>query len=223
MAVNLYDSAARNGQGSNEQQGSSVASGTVVNNCDLAVQGKVLVRIPSISREVWARVTAVGAGSSRGFVFWPQPDDEVLVAFNQGDPNDAFILGGLWNNQDRVPESTPPQVMSRRSIRTGLVGGLGHEMTFDDATQAINIVTSTQQKITIDPVKIELTNMAGTLTITLDNSSQSITIQAAKAIKMKALEKISLESGQVEIKALGKADLKAGGICTIQGLTVKIN
>ena len=222
MSFTLYDSAAKN-KSESDEKGTGIASGTVVNNCDLAVQGKVLVRIPSISREVWARVTAVGAGSSRGFLFWPQADDEVLVAFNQGDPNDAFLLGGLWNNQDRVPESTPPEVMTRRSIRTGMVGGLGHDMTFDDADQSISITTSTKQKIVVDPQKIELSNTAGTLTITLDNASQSITIQAAKSIEMQALEKISLQSSQVEISALGKADIQAGGICTIQGATVKIN
>lgn len=223
MSSNLYNAVAENGRKQNEQDLSSIASGIVANNIDLAGQGKVLVRIPSIGREVWARVTAPGAGSSRGFLFWPQINDEVLVAFNQGDPNDAFVLGGLWNNQDRITESTPPQVMVRRSIKTGLAGGIGHEMSFDDVTQTIDIVTSTKQKITIDPLKIELSNTAGTLTITLDNSSQSIKIQAAKSIELNALEKISLNSGQIEINALGKADLKAGGITTIQGTVVKIN
>ncbi len=62
-------------------------------------------------------------------------------------------------------------------IKTGLKGGVGHEVEFDDVKQSITIESTTKQQVTIDPTKIELTNTAGTLSITLDNKTQTVTDQ----------------------------------------------
>jgi uncharacterized protein involved in type VI secretion and phage assembly len=35
----------------------------------------------------------------------PEKDDEVLVAFENGDIRRKAIIGGLWNGTDRPPES----------------------------------------------------------------------------------------------------------------------
>ena len=57
-----------------------------------------------------ARRRGVGAAVARsarargpGFLYVPRIDDEVLVAITQGNPEDAFVLGGLWNSSDGPP------------------------------------------------------------------------------------------------------------------------
>lgn len=225
MPSTLYESAARseNGPGTGQGSQASIVAGIVTNNVDALAQGRVLVRVPTIDDEVWARLVAVGAGDDRGFLFIPQIDDEVLVAFNQRDPHDAYVLGGLWNlSQNRMPESNIAEALVKRKIRTGITSGVGHELEFNDATQTITIKTSTDQKITIDPLKIELSNTAGTLTITMDNSGQSISIQAAMSIELKAAKSISLESAQIELKG-AKIDINSVGPCSVQGLPIKLN
>lgn len=225
MPSTLYESAAngKNGTGTGPGFQASIAPGIVTNNIDALAQGRVLVRVPAIDDEVWARLVAAGAGDNRGFLFIPQIDDEVLVAFNQRDPHDAYLLGGLWNlSQNRMPESNIAEALVKRKIRTGVVGGLGHELEFDDATQTITIKTSTDQQITINPLKIELSNTAGTLKITMDNASQSISIEAALSIELKSVQKISLESAQIELKG-AKIDINSLGPCTVQGLPIKLN
>ena len=100
----LYDLDQDNNGRSGGGSGISIVPGVVTNNLDSLGQGRVVVRIPTIGDEVWARLVGVGAGSERGFLFVPQIQDEVLVAFNQDDPNDAYVLGGLWNlTQNRMP------------------------------------------------------------------------------------------------------------------------
>jgi len=157
----------------------------------------------------------------------PQIDDEVLVAFGQNDERDAYVLGGLWNTRDRPPATLLTDFMNKRIIKTGLGGGLGHEVEFDDALQSVKITTSTKQKITIDPKKIDISATGGAMSVTLDlaGTPPGITIQTLGGnINLKApAGKISLQGLQVEITATTTADLKATGPCTIKGLPVKIN
>jgi hypothetical protein len=218
MPITLFETGTKDEKKS-QKAGSSITTGTVVNNCDLIHQGKVLVRIPSLDQEVWARLSSPGAGSGAGMFYVPRPDDEVLVALNDNDPADAFVLGGLWNTQDSPPVSNPLEATTKRVIKTGLVAGIGHEVEFDDGPgQSISITTTTKQKIIIDPFKIELTNMAGTLKITLDNKKQSISITAALDIELTALKSIKLSAASIEI-----GDLLKTALVVIQGKQVRIN
>jgi hypothetical protein len=137
------------------------------------------------------------------------------VALGQNDAADAFILGGLWSTQDQPPVSSP-DAPAKRVIKTGLAKGApGHEIEMDDALQSISIVSTTKQKITIDPAKIELSNTAGTLTITLDNKTQTITIKGVQ-IKLSGAASIGLDAPNIKITA-GTSVSIAGATCSISG------
>jgi len=203
--------------------GSSVVTGTVVNNCDLIGQGKVLVRIPSLDLEVWARLTALGGGSDAGFLYVPRADDEVVVALNQADPDDAYLIGGLWSSSDSPPVSDPLEAPSKRVLKTGIAGGVGHEVEFDDTMQAIKIISSTKQKVTIEPTKIELVNSAGTLKVTLDNASQKVTVKGVN-VEIAADAVLTLKGRKVDLQSdPGPLSISATSDCTISGLMVRIN
>lgn len=221
MSDELIERAAE-GDSQTRYGGYAVAPGVVTDNLDVLGEARVKVRVPSLSAfEPWCRLCAIGAGSSRGLIWVPQIDDEVLVAFNQNDERDAYVLGGLWNTLDRPPLLVPTDFLIKRVIKTGMAGGVGHEIEFDDALQSITIKSSTLQKITIDPLKIELQNTAGTLSINMDNTKQTISITAALALELKATQ-IKLEGTQVEIKG-ATINVQSAGPCNIQGLPVKIN
>lgn len=200
----------------------AIAAGVVTNNIDLLGEGRVQVRVTALpDMEPWCRLAALGAGSSRGFVWIPQIDDEVLIAFAQNDPSAAYLLGGLWSTVDRPPLTLPTDFLAKRVIKTGITGGIGHEIELDDVTQSITITSSSKQKITIDPLQIKLENTAGTLSIALDNTAQTITLQAAAKIEMKALQ-ISLEGSQIDIKG-AMVNIQSSGPCVVQGLPIKLN
>ena len=215
MPYTLYDSAA--GQDKQEQNaGTSIVSGTITSNCDLPGHGKLLVRIPSLDTEVLARMASPGGGPGAGIQFVHRVGDEVLVALSQNDAADAFILGGLWSTQDQPPVSTS-EAPTKRVIKTGLKkGGPGHQIEMDDAKQSISIVSTTEQKITIDPAKIELTNSAGTLTITMDDKAQTITIKGGQ-IKLSATRSINLDGPDINMTASNSISIAADTTCSISG------
>ena len=205
-----------------ERTGFAILPGIVTNNLDLTGEGRVKVRVPSApSFEPWARIVSVGAGGDRGLFWIPQIDDEVLVAFAQDDVNSAYVLGGLWNTRDRPPAALPPDALIKRVLKTGVAGGIGHEVEFDDALQSITITSSTQQKIAIDPLTIKIESTGGAMSITLDQATQTITLQAAVKLALKAPQ-ISLEGLQIELKGT-TVGVQAAGPCTVQGLPIKLN
>jgi phage baseplate assembly protein gpV len=207
-----------------EQQpsGFAIAPGVVTNPLDLIAEGRVQVKIPSRPGfEPWARLAAVGGGADRGFLWAPQMDDEVLVAFAQNDDRDAYILGGLWNTMDRPPALSPTDPLIKRIIKTGIDPVPGHEIELDDALQSITITSSTKQKISIDPTAIEISTSGGSVSLKLDLIAQTVSITAPKAISMKAVD-VKIEGVNVAIKG-AKIDLQAAGTCTVQGSLVKIN
>jgi len=202
--------------------GFAIAPGIVTENLDIIGEGRVKVRVPSMSSfEPWARVASVGAGSDRGLCWIPQVGDEVLVAFAQNDLGTAYVLGGLWSTRDRPPLTLPTDFLIKRTIKTGVAGGLGHEVEFDDALQSITITSSTQQKITIDPLQIKIAGTGGACTITLDTAKQSVSIEAPLKIELKATQ-ISIQAVKLELKGT-TVDIQSAGPCTVQGLPIKLN
>jgi len=203
-------------------RGFAIEPGIVKNNIDLLAEGRVQVRIPTRpSFEPWARIAAIGAADGCGFMWVPQVDDEVLVAFASDDLSSAFVIAGLWSTTNRPPLTLPTDTLSKKVIRTGLTSAVGHEVEFDDVKQSVTITTSTKQKIALTPEKIELTNLAGSVDVKLDNLSQTISIVALSKIELKATQ-ISLTVSTVDITG-GKVTIQSAGPCTVQGLPIKLN
>lgn len=204
------------------ERGYAIAAGVVKNNIDLIGEGRVQVRIPARpSFEPWARLPSIGGSSGRGFAWIPAVNDEVLVAFASDDLSSAFVLGGLWSTTNRPPIVLPTDALTKRVLRTGMTSAVGHEVEFDDALQSITITTSTKQKIVMTPDKIELSNIAGTVDLKLDNLTQTVSITAAKKIDLKAPQ-IGITGATVDIRG-GKVSINSTGPCTVQGVPIKLN
>ena len=97
--------------------------------------GRVKVRFPGLDttqESAWGRLLTPGGGSSRGSVMIPEVGDEVLVAFEHGDPRQPIILGGLFGNKASIPDWTVKdgKVSSRR-----FTSRLGHVWELSDGEQ----------------------------------------------------------------------------------------
>jgi phage protein D/phage baseplate assembly protein gpV len=208
--------------GGRNSNGHSVVVGVVTNNQDPEGQGRVKVRFPWLADQVesqWARVASPMAGKDRGMFFLPEVNDEVVVAFEQGDMNYPYVLGALWNGVDNPPETNSD---GKNNIRK-ITSRSGHEIIFgdDDTTrkEKVEIHTKAGHRILLDDSagqeKIEIKDKTGNNAIKMDSMQNSIDISSAMKLKIKAQT--------VEIEAGAMMTVKAGATLTIQGTMVKIN
>jgi len=69
-------------------------------------------------------VAQPAAGTGRGFYWLPEIEDEVLIAFELGDPRCPYVIGALWNGRggsDVAPVRTAPYLSWRRLDRSSAI------------------------------------------------------------------------------------------------------
>ena len=198
-----------------EEKHYGVAVAEVVDNFDDAHQARVQLRLPWLPGYLpWARVAVPSAGDKRGMFFIPQVGDEVLVAFNQGDVREPFVIGSLWNGKDAPPAD---DAQAKRVVRTPA----GHEIEFDDVFKSIVITSCGGQKVTLDDDGIVLDSGKGKVKLTLSSKGEvtltatSISLELTQSAKLKALD--------VNLYATAKAALRSDGECAVSGQPVRLN
>jgi hypothetical protein len=98
-----------------------VVCGVVSNASDPLGKGRVKVTLPWLSPDFetdWAPNIQFQSGQKGGAVFMPAVGDEVLLAFEFGDPRRAYVLGGMMNNY------TEWSIAKSGPIAAGGLGGL---------------------------------------------------------------------------------------------------
>src|SRR5713226_2824815 len=153
-------------------------------------QGRVKVTLPwspdtgSGQYEAWARLATFMGGNNRGSWFIPDVNDEVLVAFEAGDPRRPYVLGGLWNGSDSPPESMDGSGQNNKKV---LCSRNGVKITLDDQNGQEKFIAETPagQKITLKdgPGSIEIADSNGNF-IKLESSG--VTVNASAKVTVTA-------------------------------------
>jgi len=193
-----------------------VAIGVVTNNKDPDGLGRVKMSLPWMADQVesdWARVVTPMAGPGRGVYFLPEVNDEVLVAFEHGNPDTPYVLGGLWNGKDKPPESNSDGKNDLRAIRSRS----GNIIRLSDAEgdAKIEIIDSS----TKDTIVIRAKD--NSITITADGD---VTIQSSNGkLKLSGNGVEITSTSTVKIEASQGMDLKSSGQLNVKGSVVNIN
>jgi uncharacterized protein involved in type VI secretion and phage assembly len=191
------------------QRENGILIGTVADLEDPDGLGRVRVKFPSLGDQLsyWAKIAAPMAGNGRGLFFRPEVDDEVLVAFEMGEPRRPYVLGALWSKVDTPP---PDDGNAKENNWRFIKSRSGHILKFDD----------TQGK-----ERVEIIDKDQRHTIVIDSSGDKIQIICESGnVEIKATAgKIQIEASEAEIKATGNMTLQAGGQMTIKGSVVNIN
>lgn len=144
-----------------------------------------------------ARVATLMAGGGRGTFFNPEPGDEVVVAFEDGDLDQPVIIGSLWSDVDTPPEDADTSASNNlRIIRSRA----GHQLTFDDTQGAgkVTLQTAEGHRLEMDDAgKTVVIETSGAPKIELNASPESASIR----IELSPQTYIELSSAGIDIKA----------------------
>lgn len=165
----------------------------------------------------WARLAGVGVGQGKTGIHWlPQVNDEVLVAFENGNINRPYVLGGLWNGTDKPPQVIGETLKSDKvNIRT-IQTPAGNKIVMYDAS---------------GEEKIEIIDAKGVTSITLDGGGKMVDIKTSGDLTIKADGSITIEgkgitvksSDTLDLEGSGASSLKSDAALTVKGSTVAIN
>jgi type VI secretion system secreted protein VgrG len=74
----------------------------------------------------WLRVAQVWAGKRWGAFFWPRIGHEVVVSFEEGDPDKPLIIGSVYNH-DNMPWYSLPKNKQLAGFKSASVSGTAHQ------------------------------------------------------------------------------------------------
>lgn len=206
-------------------------------------EARVLVTIPSqpeLKEGIWARLATIYATREKGFFFYPEIGDELILGFIEGHPSHAIILGSLFSKKHTTPH-TPDDKNSTKAIITDsglkiefndkekittIATPAGNELVMSDKDKEINIID-------IHKNRIVLTKSGVTI-----QSKGALTLEASKEVKIKGKE-IQLEASSslegkgknvtleaksaIAFEGNASATLKSKGKTTIKGKLIGLN
>lgn len=160
--------------------------------------GRVRLRFPRASDdprggdyEAWARLATMMAGSDRARWVVPDVNDEVLVAFEGGDPRRPYVLGALWNGSAAPPEGMDDAGKSHKNI---LMSRNGLKITLDDQDGQEKVILET-------PAGQKLTMKDGSGSVELIDSNGNAIKLETSGVTVNAATKVTINASTVAVSA----------------------
>ena len=185
---------------------SSVQVAIVTDNKDPDKLGRVKVRFPWDDKGdacPWVRVVSAAAGKEQKAFFIPKKDDNVLVAFEKGDPSAPVILGALYHDDNKpkfVTDNGTEEVLLARTKN----GSLIHLIDKDNEQE---IIISMQEGKNLIKLKLGSTpeviiETAGKLSI----KGKEVRIEGTDKLHLEGKE-FSAESDKMKLVGRSRIDL----------------
>jgi len=214
---NLYGLAARGWASSNRVPG--VVNAIVDDIDDPAQQGRVKVTFPWFDDDYkteWARTLQFG-GKGGGGVISPVVGDEVLVAFDRGDMDYPYVLGGLYSESADKPSDHDVDLTTGGHLnRQSLVSREGHRLELLDAPDR-------------RASGVRLKSGDSNLTVYLDESENHISLSSGKGgtpdgkeITVGGGASVTI-SGDGKVSIVGTSDVSISSAASISMKAPKIS
>ena len=196
----------------------------------------------------WVRVGTPWAGKQWGIVHIPRIDQEVIVDFLEGDPDQPIIIGSIYNAREmppyKLPDNKTQSGIKSRSSQNGTADNF-NEFRFEDkkGEEEVYLHAEKNWTIMVENDKGQTVGHDETLTVKndrtktvtrdekttignnkTDNIGQILKVTAGDKIDEYATKTVVITAG-VELTLNGPGGtikIDASGI-TIQGVLVKIN
>lgn len=224
----------QNGSNGGNRWSGVVTAVVTNNNCTEEDWGRIKVKFPWLDdtqESYWARLVGPGMGAERGIYFMPEVNDEVLVAFEQGDFNRPYVIGGLYNGKDKPAEAVGTTIASGKVKTRVIKTRTGHLIRFTDeqAGGKIEIIDAKQEnKVIMDTAnkKIDVTS-TGDVTVDAQGNiklkaQRDIALEATGKIDIKATQGLTLQGQTMDMTAQSNGTFQANGNMTIKGMAVSV-
>jgi uncharacterized protein involved in type VI secretion and phage assembly len=183
-----------------------VVTALVTNNKDPDGYGRVKVKFPWLDDNLeshWVRLMQPIAGKDFGMHLLPEINSEVLVAFDHGDFNRGYVIGGLYNKKDKPKRGNDALLSSGGDVimRT-IESRTNHRIELCDKPgprEGVTLKTGDDKfMVDLDQKNTKIVvNSDGTVEIT---AKKGITVTTQDSLKLKATNNVEIEGMKVSIK-----------------------
>ena len=141
------------------------------------------------------RVAQIWAGAHRGALFLPRIGDEVLVQYEEGDPDRPIVVGSVYNGTNEVVAKLPAKKTHSGILTRSSKNSSGYNMLlFDDTVGEERVKLRAQKALMFKSLGDETRNIGGsqtetvggdeTITVGGPTGGGNFTLNAAKSITL---------------------------------------
>jgi len=170
------------------------------------IKVKFLWQEGSEEESPWLRVASPYTGKDKGFYITPEVEDNVLVAFENNNPNKPYVLTSMYSG------GAVPELFDAKNNFKGIKSKGQNQIKFDDDEQSTTIYAPTN--ITV--------NAGDTITLNVDDSKIIITKNEisinTKIISIVATDSLTISSSSI---TMGNGDASCSSM-DLTGTTINI-
>jgi type VI secretion system secreted protein VgrG len=143
----------------------------------------------------WIRVSTAWAGNQWGTMMIPRVGQEVLVDFEQGDPDRPIIIGALYNAQN-MPAYTLPDEKTKSGIKSlsSKQGGGFNEIRFEDKKDSEQVFIHAQRNLDARVVQNRMESIGGSANLTVAGN-QLAKVSGDKHLTVEGDQKEQVDGG----------------------------
>jgi uncharacterized protein involved in type VI secretion and phage assembly len=204
---------------------------------DPEMLSRVLLSFPWLSETFvsnWARVVQAGGGEGLGMQIMPEPLDEVLVAFENGQLDSPYVLGGLYS-ADRLGAIPAAELIQGVPMIRAFTSRDGHQIIFNDSPELSSLMLNTtfgascmirlspETGITIETVEGQpiIINSASEITVNAEGAvminSAEVSISGEGAVEITAAGAVSVEASEINLASEGAVSIESDVISLVAG------
>ena len=144
------------------------------------------------------RVAQFWAGSLRGSLFLPRVGDEVVVQYEEGDPDRPLVVGSVYNGVNPINKTLPRDQNQSGILTRSTPNSEGYNMLlFDDSVGAEKVKLRSQKDLMFKALANEQRDIGGSQTENIggDETISVGTLQGGGNFTLNAIKKVTINVG----------------------------
>jgi type VI secretion system secreted protein VgrG len=178
--------------------------------------------------DYWVRVSHPMAGKNWGWISLPRVHQEVIVNFEEGNPNRPIITGRVYNGASLPPYELPAN-KTQSGIKTVTYDGSGfNELRFEDKDGQQQIYLHAEKDLKCEIKENEIRNIDKDKTVEVKGKdslkvTDTCTIQSDKSIELKVgSNSIKIDQQGITIKGL-KVTIEGNATVDVKSAMTTVN